>query len=175
MSKYKENNFIHGFTLVELLVVIAILAVLVSVTFITLDPLARFGDTDNTKRWTDVATILNAIKLEQIDHKGKLLTNLDETMSYNFPYQIGTDSTGCDLFCQNAEIDTPLQGSCVSLDALVTEGYLPSIPVDINADGASQAQTHYYITKNEGGSFTVGACNPEIGSLNKAPHIYLTR
>ena len=47
-----------GFTLIELLVVIAIIATLATVVFVALNPVQRFSDARNSRRWNDVNTML---------------------------------------------------------------------------------------------------------------------
>ena len=62
----------RGFTLIELLVVIGILAVLLSVTLIAINPARQFSQANNTKRRSDVNSILNAVNQYMVDNKGAL-------------------------------------------------------------------------------------------------------
>jgi prepilin-type N-terminal cleavage/methylation domain-containing protein len=65
-----------GFTLIELLVVIGILAVLLSITLIAINPARQFAQANNTKRRSDVSSILNAVNQYMADHKGVLPTGI---------------------------------------------------------------------------------------------------
>lgn len=99
-----------GFTLIELLVVIGILAVLLAITLIAINPARQFSQANNTKRSSDVNSILNAVHQYAADNKGVITT-----------LNIGTSSTPIsdavggvgDAFCT----------------ALVTE-YIAAIPSD---------------------------------------------
>ncbi len=61
-----------GFTLIELLVVIAIIAILAVVVFVALDPVTRFADARNSRRWADVNNILTAVHECIVDNDGSL-------------------------------------------------------------------------------------------------------
>ena len=100
----KRKNKI-GFTLIELLIVIAVIAVLSSLVFVALNPLARFQDSRNAKRWSDVNAILSAIKLHQIDHGG-LYDETISDLSPNLYYQIGEDDEGNEM-----ELDFSARGA----------------------------------------------------------------
>jgi type IV pilus assembly protein PilA len=67
----KELN-LKGFTLIELLVVIGILAVLLAITLIAINPARQFQQANDTKRISDVNTILNAVHQYAADNKGVL-------------------------------------------------------------------------------------------------------
>jgi len=95
-----------GFTLIELLIVIAIIAVMATVVFVALNPLQRFQDARNAQRWQDAEAIGDAVRIYQIDNQGKLPTGIDETW-----HMLGTDTTGCGIFCAqsvaNIELNYP--------------------------------------------------------------------
>lgn len=83
-----------GFTLIELLVVIAILTVLLSVSLIAINPKKQFSTANNTKRQSDVATILNAVTQYMADNNGDLpaaITNIQQNI----------ESPGFAEFCEN--------------------------------------------------------------------------
>ena len=72
MKLFKHLRNQKGFTLIELLVVIGILAVLLSVTLIAINPARQFSQANNTKRRSDVNSILNAVNQYMVDNKGAL-------------------------------------------------------------------------------------------------------
>jgi prepilin-type N-terminal cleavage/methylation domain-containing protein len=172
MSLFEKKCLIsegkQGFTLIELLIIIAIIAILTTVVFVALNPLARFQDARNSRRWTDVNAILSAIKLNQVDNGGAYFTELISKED-SVRYQIGSGSNCNDCSLASSE--------CLEIDDLIDKGYLPSMPVDPNADGASTEATKYYVVRNPNGSIEVGACFSEIGSspTKKAPTIKATR
>lgn len=162
-----------GFTLIELLVVIGIIAIIAAVVFVVLDPVSRFEDTRNSRRWTDVQAIASAIKLNHTDKKKDI--DSMSGMGMGKYYQIGTAGAdpNCALSCPNP--DVALEEECVDLTELVETGYLPSIPIDPNGSGASSAYTHYYLSVASSSALTVGACDEEMGNNDSIPSILVTR
>ncbi len=146
----------RGFTLIELLIVIAIIAILAAVVFVALDPLSRFQDARNSQRWSDVAAIIDAIKVDQVDNGGSYIEEVATTTAGS-AYTIGTCATGGDADCSA----TTTQASCVDLSGLVSEGYLGSIPQDPSSGTANK--TDYYLIRKSSGIITVGACDAEGG------------
>lgn len=165
-----KKNF-RAFTLVELLIVIAILAILASIVMVALNPLARFQDSRNAKRWSDVNLILSAVKLSQIDNGG-IYPDPINNLTNGLYYQIGSGSD-CDDTCSNPTLI--LQGECLELDDLVDGGYMSAVPVDPGDSSASEDKTRYYLVKLSNGSVTVGSCSEEQGSNSSAPYIYVSR
>lgn len=74
------NRQQRGFTLIELLVVIGILAVLLAITLVAINPANQFAKANNTKRRSDVNTILNAVNQYMADNKGVLPTGIATTV-----------------------------------------------------------------------------------------------
>lgn len=146
-----------GFTLIELLIVIAIIAILAGVVFVALDPLSRFQEARDSTRWSDVTSILDAIKVDQVDNGGSYLASIT-ALTAGSNYTIGTCATGGDSGCTAKTT----QAACADLSGLVTEGYIAAIPDDPSTGTA--AETDYYITKSAAGAITIGACDPEGGS-----------
>jgi len=146
-----------GFTLIELLIVIAIIAILAAVVFVALDPLTRFQESRDATRWSDVSSILDASKVDQVDNGGSYVAAISGLTAGSY-YQVGTVGTGCDSGCT---AQTTL-GACADLTALVTEGYLGSVPMDPSTGLATI--TDYYIMRAATGILTVGVCDPEGGS-----------
>lgn len=126
-----------GFTLIELLVVIAIIAILATVVFVALDPVTRFADARNSRRWNDVNSILTAIHEYIVDNGGDLPTGLTA-----------------------GQASTEL-GSCGTCDNLATPlaTYLKSIPED--PDGGDSVNTGYSVAVDSNNIVTVTADNAE--------------
>lgn len=177
----KTNKEEAGFTLIELLIVVAVLAILATVVFIGIDPLARFQDTRNTKRQTDIANILSAIKMYAVDTKGTQLSAISSaSIATGTVYMIGTSTVGpVTTGCAPAGTATT---AVVNLMGLVTAtgatgGYLPAVPVDPNAssNGYAASSTGYYIIRNENKTYTVGTCAEELGTNATVPVQEATR
>lgn len=126
----------EGFTLIEILVVIAIIALLATIVFVALDPVRRFADARNSRRWNDVNSILTAIHQYIVDNGGDLPTGL------------ATSQASTEL------------GSCATCDNLTTPlaPYLKSIPVDPEGDATN---TGYFVEVDANNIVTVSADNAE--------------
>jgi len=70
-----------GFTLIELLVVIGILAVLLAITLIAVNPGQQLQQADDTKRKTDINTMLNAVNQYMVRNQGKLPSGVTQNAS----------------------------------------------------------------------------------------------
>jgi prepilin-type N-terminal cleavage/methylation domain-containing protein len=151
------SNQAQGFTLIELLIVIAIIVVLAAAVFVALNPAKRFQDARDSRRASDVNNIVSALKTDQVDNGGTYLASVAATTA-GTNYIIGTDASGCNAGC--GALTTA--AACVDLSALVTEGYLGSIPADPN--GGTTAKSDYYLNRAASGTITVGSCDPEGGS-----------
>lgn len=126
-----------GFTLIELLVVISIIAILATVVFVALDPVTRFADARNSRRWSDVNSILTAVSEYIVDNKGAL------------PAGLTTGQAATEL------------GSCGTCDNLTTPlaKYLKSMPLDPEVGTASNSG--YTIAVDANNLITVDATNAE--------------
>lgn len=126
-----------GFTLIELLVVIAIIAILATVVFVALDPVTRFEDARDSRRWGDVNSTLTAIHQYIVDNDGALPTGLT-----------------------SGQAATEL-GTCVTCDNLATPlaPYLKSIPLD--PSGGTAANTGYEVAVDTNNIITVSAPDAE--------------
>lgn len=151
----------RGFTLIELLIVIAIIAILAAAVFVALDPIQRFQESRDAKRWSDINNVLGAIKVDQVDNGGSYLSAIS-ALTAGSEYQIGTAGSGCDSGCTAVTTEA----ACVDLTGLVTEGYLGSVPMDPSSGTA--AETDYYLTRAASGIVTVGACDPEAAATINA-------
>ncbi|MDP1743579.1 MAG: type II secretion system protein [Candidatus Amesbacteria bacterium] len=74
------NKNKKGFTLIELLVVIGILSVLLVITLVAINPARQFSLANNTKRRSDINSILNAVHQYAADTKGVLPTAITTTV-----------------------------------------------------------------------------------------------
>ena len=180
--QFKQSQ--KGFTLIELLLVIAIIAILAAVIFVALDPLKRFADSRDSTRWSETEELLHAIKIDQIDNRGEYLQAIQDIAPDTW-YMIGAasttlftaTSTNCETLCDgvDGDFDVGTTTDCIDLTDLVTEGYLPMVPISPNnpnhADWSADFTGYVIkktniagITPGEGGGsayLTVGACEGE--------------
>jgi len=148
-----------AFTLIELLIVIAIIAILAAIVFVALDPLSRFQDARNSRRWADANALLSAIHIQQIDSGGNLLAAITSTTAGQV-YMIGTATTSCNTGCT---LIVATSTNCVDLTGLVSGGYLGSLPISPNGVGSwTSAITGYTLSRNSTmGGVTIKACEGE--------------
>ena len=115
MTTARQIKNQKGFTLIELLVVIGILAVLLAITLIAINPARQFAQANNTKRQSDVNTILNAIDQYAADNHGSLPS-------------AGLTSSNCPTGTP-CEISNATGATNIDLCPLVTK-YLAALPAD---------------------------------------------
>ncbi len=151
-----HRKIARGFTLIELLIVIAIIAILAAVVFVALNPLQRFKDARDARRWSNITELLSAIKLSQVDLGGTYVAALQGVAAGT--YEVGTAGSGCDSGC--TAVTTA--GACLDLSGLITSGHIGAISKDPSS--GTDAKTLYYLTKASTGIITVGACVPEGAS-----------
>ena len=144
-----------GFTLIELLIVITIIAILAATVFVALDPATRFSQSRNSRRWTEIDSILSAVLQYQVDNSGSFPNNLDSVTTSS--QILGTSTTGCDSGCSVAGTTTT---SCLDMSTQLVDKYLASIPID--ASGGTDAKTLYAINKTANGRIKVMSCNAEL-------------
>ena len=141
-----------GFTLIELLVVIGILAVLLTITLIAINPARQFSQSNNTKRRSDILTILNAIGQYAADNKGALPPGIN----------VGVATAG-------AEISNTATNLCTYL----ISNYVSALPVDpLTNNGTPVAtcsgayDTGYTVVKSASNSrITVTAPSAELNEV----------
>jgi prepilin-type N-terminal cleavage/methylation domain-containing protein len=133
----KKNKRKAGFTLIELLIVVAIIAILAVVVFVSLDPVTRFADARNSRRWADVNNILTGVHEYIVDNDGSL------------PAGLTTSQASTEL------------GSCGTCDNLATPlaPYLKTLPLD--PSGATAVNTGYSIEVDSNNIITITAGNAE--------------
>ncbi len=136
-----------GFTLIELLVVISIIAILATVVFVALDPVQRFADARNSRRWSDVNNILTSVSEYIVDNDGTLPAGVSTTEK-----QLGSCTSGGATACTTAA------AACLDLTTPLAK-YLKSIPAD--PDGGSASTTKYSIVSDANNIVTVKACVAE--------------
>ena len=134
-----------GFTLIELLLVIAIIAILASIVIVALNPVQRFADDRNSRRWNDVNSVLTAVHEYIIDNNGSLPTGVTSTEK-----QLGTCGSGGGSQCTGAA------AACLDLSVTLAK-YLKSIPVD--PGGGSASTTYYSVVSDSNSIVTVKAFN----------------
>lgn len=143
-----------GFTLIELLVALTIVAILAVSVFVALNPAQRLKDAKDSRRATDVDTILTAIHQSIVDNKGTLPTNMPAVGTET---QLGTDTTGCTISNTDCTITTV---ACTDLmtGAQNLSKYLKTMPFDPDTTLGSAAKTGYSVQRDTNGIVTVKAC-----------------
>ncbi len=173
----------EGFTLIELLIVIVIISALAVTVFTTLNPIKRIKDAHDSRRATDVETILSAIHSYIADNSGSLPAALATAASNPAnTYVIGTCAT-CNTqagLITGTNNYSPAAGTigfqCAAVNnvqvAPINSGtlqtqlasYLKQLPNDplYSAGGTTTwNSTGYAINIAAGNIITISACFPE--------------
>lgn len=153
----RQGGKYQGFTLIELLIVVGIIAVLAVVVFVALNPAQRFKDARDSRRTTDVDTILSAIHTSVVDNKGTLPSGLSAGMN---EAQLGTAVNGCGIVTGGCNVVTTT--ACLDLSTPLAK-YLKTIPIDPGL--STSTKTNYSVVVDGNGIVTVKACGTE-GSTN---------
>lgn len=132
-----------GFTLIELLVVIGILAVLLVIVLIAINPARQFAQANNTRRRSEVLTILNSIHQYAADNQGNLPGNI-ASLTAGTAYNIQNGAANAD-FC-----------------AQVMPTYVSALPTDpiLNTAAITNCTTYntgYQITRDTSNRLTISA------------------
>ena len=134
---FKFNNE-KGFTLIELLLVIGILATLLAITIVAINPARQFQAANNTKRRSDVNSILNALGQYQAEHLGVLPGSITTTATV-----IGNGTGQLDI-----------------CSALVST-YIAALPVDPGTNGGA-AVSNCGLAYNTNYTASISATNSRV-------------
>lgn len=165
-----------GFTLIELLIVIAIIAIIAGVVFVALDPLRRFQDSRDARRWADTSNILSAIKVNQVDNKGPYLPAIAQAIGTSTGFMIYNGTASIVPGALNCGTIATGTNPGINLAGLVTLGYLGDIPKNVSEGGVTydNTSTGYVLTKYGNGSIRIQSC--EVGNSTNNPNgIFVTR
>jgi prepilin-type N-terminal cleavage/methylation domain-containing protein len=163
INNLQKNH--KGFTLIELLIVIVIISALAVTVFVTLNPVKRIKDAHDSRRASDVETILSAVHSYIVDNNGSLPPTL-AAKAGNGSWTIGTCGAGCNAstYASYAPVAPAAFGcggataaSSVNLAADLGS-YLKSVPTDPLSAAITNS---YMITLAAGNIITVTACYPE--------------
>jgi prepilin-type N-terminal cleavage/methylation domain-containing protein len=137
MKKTLNEAHQDGFSLIELLIVVGIIALLILFVVFSIDPLKRFADARNSRRWADANNILSAVDTYMVDNNGFFPVGLDT----NTPI---TELGSC--------------GDCINLSGPLAPHlkYIPRDPIS-----GTIINTNYSIEVNEDNIVTVYATNAE--------------
>jgi len=131
------------------LVVIGIIAILAGVVIVALNPARQFAQARNTQRWSNVNAILNAVGQRMADNRGIF-------------------QTGCAAGVVPT-VATRIATSTYDVGPCLVPTYLPILPYDPSAAGASYVSTssyntEYWISRDATtGRVTVFASSAELG------------
>lgn len=145
----------RAFTLLEILLVIGIIATLAVVVIVALDPAKRFEDAKNSRRLSDIQSILSAVRQYMVDNKGATPSGLDANEK-----QIGAADNGCELSNSICSVNT---SRCLNLSSDLAK-YLKEIPYD--PDKGSAAKTRYSIAIDSNNIITVKACESTDAAIS---------
>lgn len=150
-----------GFTVLELLLVVGIIAILLSMSFVAIDPPRRFNQSRNTTRWSDITSLLRAVKTYQADSGGGLPgSTLDSNAA---TAQIIGESVTCAAYSCPAGlpggVSIPGTGCAVTDLDTALAAYLKSIPADPSSGSAND--TKYWINKDANGLIEIGTCTAQ--------------
>jgi len=146
----------RGFTLIELLVVIGILAILLAITLIAINPARQFQQANDTKRLSDINTILNAVGQYSADNAGQLPGNILTTAA-----DVGTDGTTGAALCTDL-VPTYIQG--LPTDPTGTAAGVPVTQTGSPLACPATYATGYTIVRDANGRVTVSAPNAQLNT-----------
>lgn len=161
-----------GFTLIELLVVITIIAALAVSVFVALNPAQRLKDARDSRRVTDLDTILSAVHEYVVDNKGSYPVGLSAGM---LETQLGTGLAAACSPLSSGGCNVAASTACVDLSGQLTK-YLKSIPIDpLGGVTWTAAKTGYSIIVDANGIVTLRACGTGTGTTEGANNLSTSR
>src|SRR3989344_798035 len=148
--KIKNASKSFGFTLIELLTVIAIIGTLSTVIVVSINPRTQLAKGRDTRRETDLITVLSAVYQYTSEHSGDLPDTDGNPQTSNFPTTL--TCIGTDVGCFNL--------ASAGDDETIVPVYLADIPKDpkpINEDEGDDGNTGYKIMVDTYGRLTASA------------------
>lgn len=165
--KLMSKKLQSGFTLIELLVVIGILGILLAIVLIAINPARQFAQADNTKRASDINTIINAIHQYAADNRGTLPAGMPAKAAPSTSPVAVSIASGSG----NADICSAITPTYVSL--------LPSDPQATNGgigiSDCSSYDTEYSVAVDSNGRVIVSAPNTDVSVTQNGQVISITR
>lgn len=162
-----------GFTLIELLVVIGILGILLAIVLIAINPARQFAQADNTKRASDINTIINAIHQYSADHRGTLPPGMPAKPAVGDPA-----TTPVDIKSTLDPVTDPAADIC----AAIVPTYVSLLPSDpqaanngIGISDCASYNSEYQISIDSNGRVTVSAPKTDTGVTQNGETISITR
>lgn len=159
----KKNS---GFTLIELLVVIGILGILLAIVLIAINPARQFAQADNTKRASDINTIINAIHQYSADNRGALPPGMPAKAAVGVTPEAVQIASGA----TNADICAAIVPTYVSL--LPVD---PSVTTPAISDCTTEYATDYDVLVDANGRVTVSAPTTDTSVTQNKTIISITR
>ena len=147
LSELKKQS---AFTLMELIVVIAVLVIIASFVIVAVDPNKRIGNTNDSRRWSDITAIAKAIELYATDY-GQLPADFS-TSTVPVDTKVVLCSSSATLTC-----DGQSKGCLLVDDEDFLGVYLSQLPVDPLKTATTD--TGYYLTRNSNNTISIGACS----------------
>jgi prepilin-type N-terminal cleavage/methylation domain-containing protein len=173
----------RGFTLIELLIVIGIIGFLAAAILVAVDPVKRIQDARNSKRWSEVNAILNAILTKQVDDRaiydGETAVGNAPIITHDtYSQVIVRDDTGivCNQIGNRPGCPQQLDISGANKNCVANIGtdgngklvpkYIAEIPTDPLGDGA--------VSPCDSGSGCLTDGNLALGATNTGYYIHRT-
>lgn len=137
-----------GFTLIELLLVMSILGILATTLVVAVNPGRQFAKARDSRRESDIYSILEAVYEYQAEHSGDLPDADGDPDVASFPTSL--TCIGNQAPCFN------LAGAGDDGDTIVPD-FMASIPTDPKEGEGSDADTGYFIFVDTNGRLTASA------------------
>ncbi len=140
---------------------VGVILFIIMVCILSVNPLRKLREGRDSARWVDVTALVNAVQIDQVEHRGAYLEPIG-AIENGVPHMIiqGDEASGCAMHTCDSFILA--DAACVNLEGLVRGGYFASLPIS-PGDGWSKEATGYYLIKNMAGTITIGACESEVG------------